>query len=57
MVDLEVLALRLAYNSGVVFSLGAALLAWVVLTVTGLVTTGLAVYAWRAAPALSRRPG
>jgi signal peptidase II len=50
--DLGVLQLRLTYNPGVAFSVGAALPASVVLTVTGLITTVLAVYAWRAGPTL-----
>ncbi|QGK70278.1 signal peptidase II [Allosaccharopolyspora coralli] len=47
--DLGLLQLRLAYNPGVAFSLGATLPGWVVLTATALITTGIAVYAWRSA--------
>ncbi|WP_428480926.1 signal peptidase II, partial [Saccharomonospora viridis] len=48
-IDLGLLQLRLAYNPGVAFSLGATLPSWIVLTVTGLITAGLAVFAWRTA--------
>ncbi|MEU0465425.1 signal peptidase II [Amycolatopsis sp. NPDC006131] len=47
-VDLQVIQLRLAFNSGVAFSLGDTLPSWVVLGVTGLIVAGLAVFAWRA---------
>ena len=46
-VDLGIIQLRLAFNPGVAFSLGDTLPAWVVLTVTGLITAGLGVFAWR----------
>lgn len=46
-VDLQVIQLRLAFNSGVAFSLGDTLPSWVVLGVTGLIVAGLAVFAWR----------
>ncbi|OZM76448.1 signal peptidase II [Pseudonocardia sp. MH-G8] len=46
-VDLGVIQLRLLFNPGVAFSLGDTLPAWVVLSVTGLITIGLAVFAWR----------
>ncbi|MEV4127523.1 signal peptidase II [Nocardia sp. NPDC049707] len=49
-VDLGVLQLRLAYNSGVAFSVGDQLPAPVILAVTGAVTVGIAVFAWRSAP-------
>ncbi|SDM88184.1 signal peptidase II [Lentzea albidocapillata subsp. violacea] len=48
-VDLGVIQLRLAFNPGVAFSLGDTLPAWLVLTLTGLIITGLAVYTWRTA--------
>ena len=51
------LQLRLTYNPGVSFGFGSALPAWLVTTITGVITVGVAVYAWRAAPnvpALSR---
>jgi len=48
-IDLGLLQLRLGYNSGMAFSLGAAMPGWIVLTVTALITAGLAVFAWRAA--------
>lgn len=41
------LDLRLGYNSGVAFSLGAGLPAWVVTVATGVVTVGLVAVAWR----------
>ncbi|GAA4289102.1 signal peptidase II [Georgenia daeguensis] len=47
-VDLGPVQLRLGFNSGVAFSLGANLPAGVVLGVTGLIIVGLAVFAWRA---------
>ena len=42
--------LRLAYNSGAAFSAGADAPAALVLTVTAVITTAVAVVAWRAAP-------
>lgn len=48
-VDLGPLQLRLAYNTGMAFSFGAALPSWVILTLTGLLAAGIAVAAWRAA--------
>ena len=47
-VDLQVIQLRLAFNSGVAFSLGDTLPSGVVLGVTALIIAGLAVFAWRA---------
>ncbi|MGC4909522.1 signal peptidase II [Streptomyces cyaneofuscatus] len=49
-VHLGLLELRLAFNPGVAFSIGDALPAWVVITFTGLITLGVAVFAWRTAP-------
>jgi signal peptidase II len=48
-VDLAVLDLRLGYNSGAAFSLGAGLPSWLVIAVPALITAGVAVFAWRAA--------
>ncbi|CDZ89535.1 signal peptidase II [Rhodococcus ruber] len=48
-VDLGVLQLKLAYNSGVAFSMGDQLPTWAVLTVTASITAGIGVYAWRTA--------
>ena len=48
-VDLQVIELRLAFNSGVAFSLGETLPSGVVLGATGLIVAGLAVFAWCAA--------
>lgn len=39
--------LRLAYNRGLAFGLGAALPGAVVLVLTAVLTVGLAVYLWR----------
>ena len=46
--------LRLLFNPGAAFGLGAALPAAAVVAVTGLVVVGVVVYAWRAAPTLGR---
>ena len=46
--------LRLAYNPGVAFSVGAGAPTWLVLTVTALVTAAVAVVAWRTAAAPTR---
>lgn len=48
-VGLGVVDLRLAYNPGVAFSVGAGAPGWLVLTATALVTLGVGVVAWRAA--------
>ena len=48
------LDLRLLFNPGAAFGLGAALPAAAVVAVTGLLVAGLAVYAWHAAPAVGR---
>lgn len=48
-VDLQVIQLRLAFNSGVAFSLGDTLPSGVVLGITGLIIAGLAVFTWRSA--------
>ncbi|WP_199421663.1 signal peptidase II [Actinotalea solisilvae] len=48
-VGLGVVDLRLAYNSGVAFSVGAGAPGWLVLTATALVTLGVGVLAWRTA--------
>ncbi|TSD94872.1 signal peptidase II [Skermania sp. ID1734] len=52
-VDLGVLQLKLAYNSGVAFSMGDQLPTGVVLTITAAITAGIGVYAWRTASANS----
>ena len=49
LIDLALLQLRLAYNPGVAFSLGATLPGWVVFTATAGITAALAAYTWRAA--------
>lgn len=48
--DLGVVSLRLAYNSGVAFSLGNQLPSAVIIAFTALATMGIAVYAWRSVP-------
>nr|WP_321573397.1 signal peptidase II [Georgenia subflava] len=47
-VELGPVQLRLGFNSGVAFSLGANLPAGVVLGVTGLIIVAMAIFAWRA---------
>lgn len=42
--------LRLAYNPGVSFGLGASLPVWAVVAVTGLIASALAVAAWKFGP-------
>lgn len=49
-VDLGLLQLRLAYNSGMAFSMGDALPAWVIVAGTAAIVMALAVYGWRRAP-------
>ncbi|MEK6437528.1 signal peptidase II [Pseudonocardia sp. T1-2H] len=51
-VDLGIVQLRLLRNSGISFSMGAGLPAWVILAVTGLITLVVAVFGWRGAPTL-----
>lgn len=46
-VDLGVAQLRLGYNPGVAFGLGASLPNWVVLGATAVIVAGLAIAAWR----------
>lgn len=53
-IDLGPLELRLTYNTGISFSLGAGLPDGVVLAITGAVTLAMATYAWIAAPTMSR---
>ncbi|HEX2902409.1 MAG TPA: signal peptidase II [Jatrophihabitans sp.] len=53
-VDLGVLQLRLAHNSGVAFSMGDRLPAWTVITTTAVITTAIAGYAWKTVPATGR---
>jgi signal peptidase II len=48
-VDVGLVDLRLGFNSGAAFGLGAALPSWAVIAVTGLITAGVAGFAWRAA--------
>nr|WP_024127510.1 signal peptidase II [Streptomyces sp. F12]AHE40246.1 Putative signal peptidase [Streptomyces sp. F12] len=48
------LDLQLAHNPGVAFSVGASAPGWMVLAVTGLITTAVAVALWRTAPTARR---
>ncbi len=49
-VDMGLLQLKLAYNSGVAFSIGQQLPAWIILAVTAAITLGVGIYAWRTVP-------
>ncbi|WP_236828532.1 MULTISPECIES: signal peptidase II [unclassified Blastococcus] len=53
-VELGPVDLRLGYNPGVAFSLGAEAPAWLVIAVTAVITTAVAVFAWRTASQGSR---
>ena len=53
-VDLGPMQLRLGFNSGVAFSLGAGLPAGVVLGITGLIIGALALFTWRATGTATR---
>lgn len=53
-VETGVVDLRLAYNPGVAFSLGAAVPTGALLVLTGLLTAGVAAWAWRSAGTRSR---
>lgn len=48
-VDLGLLDLRLGFNSGTAFGLGAELPAALILAIVGLITAGVAVFAWHEA--------
>lgn len=52
--DYGLINLRLAYNTGVAFSLGATLSPWVVVAATAAIVTALAVFLYRAAPKFGR---
>ncbi|ABL81713.1 MULTISPECIES: signal peptidase II [unclassified Nocardioides] len=49
-VDLGLLQLKLAHNSGVAFSMGDRLPVGVIVAITAAIAVTLAVYAWRRAP-------
>ena len=49
-VNLGLLQLRLAYNSGVAFSMGDKLPVGVIVAITAAISVALAAYAWRRAP-------
>ncbi|GAA4659693.1 signal peptidase II [Arthrobacter cryoconiti] len=51
--DLGLLDIRLLYNTGVAFSLGADLPVWVVIAATGLIIAALTWYAVFSAPAMT----
>ena len=51
--DLGLINIRLLYNPGVAFSLGADLPSWVVIAATGLIITALVWYALKTAPAMT----
>lgn len=53
-IDLGLLQLKLAYNTGVAFSMGDRLPLAVVLAGTAAITIGIAAYAWRMAATASR---
>lgn len=48
--DLGVIGFRLVFNPGVAFGLGGTLPGWLIAVVTAAVITGIATYAWIAAP-------
>lgn len=52
--DLGPLNIRLLYNRGVAFSLGADLAPWIVITATGAIIVALVWYALSAAPSMPR---
>ena len=54
--DFELFTLRLAYNTGVAFSLGASLSPWIVAVATAALVAVLAVFLFRTAPRLARIP-
>lgn len=49
-VDLGLIQLQLAYNSGVAFSFGNRLPVWVIVAVTGAISLALIAYAWGRTP-------
>lgn len=51
--DLSLFSLRLFYNTGVAFSLGAGLPAWVVVTATGLIIAGMCWFMLSSAPRMN----
>lgn len=53
-VDLGLLNLRLYYNPGVAFSLGAAFPSWVIIAATGLIIAGLTWYLLSTAATMTR---
>ncbi|GAB2453741.1 hypothetical protein GCM10027062_37910 [Nocardioides hungaricus] len=53
-VDLGLLQLRLAYNSGVAFSMGDRLPVGVIVAITAAIAVAIMVYAWRRAPHAGR---
>lgn len=53
-IDFGVLNIRLGYNTGVAFSIGAALPGWVIIAFTAIITTAVAGYLWHQAAAGAR---
>ena len=53
-VDLGVIQLQLAYNSGVAFSMGDKLPAGVVVAITAAISVAFVLYAWHRAPRAGR---
>lgn len=49
-IDLALLQLRLTYNTGAAFSLGAGLPDGVLLVATAVISTAIAIYTWRVVP-------
>ena len=45
-IDVGILNIQLGYNTGVAFSIGAGLPSWVVVVLTGAITTAVAVFLW-----------
>ncbi|MET3768815.1 signal peptidase II [Marisediminicola sp. UYEF4] len=52
-IDLGLINLRLLYNTGVAFSLGAGLAPWIIVAATGLIIAGLTWYALSSAPSMT----
>lgn len=52
--DLGQISIRLLYNRGVAFSLGAELAPWIVIAATGLIIAALTWYTLSSAPAMTR---
>ncbi|UKA52290.1 signal peptidase II (plasmid) [Arthrobacter sp. FW305-123] len=53
-IDLGLVNIRLLYNTGVAFSLGATLSPWIVVAATAVIVAALAVFLYRAVPGFGR---